>query len=105
MKSETKTKTDATTEKKPATKPKRPKQKKPRRPNFIKRWLQRRAARRLKEEHERRVEEERRMDALLEKISREGKDSLTGEEQRFLDRVSQRYRTKPPEENDSPSDW
>ena len=30
MKSETKTKTDATTEKKPATKPKRPKQKKPR---------------------------------------------------------------------------
>ncbi|VTS06427.1 peptidase m50 : Peptidase M50 OS=Planctomyces brasiliensis (strain ATCC 49424 / DSM 5305 / JCM 21570 / NBRC 103401 / IFAM 1448) GN=Plabr_2002 PE=4 SV=1: Peptidase_M50 [Tuwongella immobilis] len=68
--------------------------KKPRRPNFIKRWLQERAARRLRKEAEQRSADEARMDALLEKISREGKESLTPEERRFLDRVSARYRNR-----------
>ncbi len=63
-----------------------------RRPNLIRRWLQRRAARRLQREHEIRVAEEQRTDELLAKIANHGRDSLTEEEKRFLDRVSARYR-------------
>ena len=55
-----------------------------RRPNFFQRWLQRRAARKLQLEQERQLAEEQRMDELLEKIARQGKQSLTDEEQRFL---------------------
>ncbi|HEY8505064.1 MAG TPA: site-2 protease family protein, partial [Gemmataceae bacterium] len=68
--------------------------KRQRRPGLIRRWLQRRAARKLQREHERRVSEERRMDELLEKIQRQGKEALTDEERRFLTRVSQRYRNR-----------
>ena len=63
-------------------------------PNFIQRWLQRRAARKLQQEQEQREYEEQRMDELLEKINREGKDALTDEENRFLKRVSDRYRNR-----------
>jgi Zn-dependent protease len=63
-----------------------------RRPNFLQRWLQRRAARKQQREQEMREAEERRMDELLEKIQREGKSALTDEEQRFLKRVSDRKR-------------
>src|SRR5262249_19412408 len=52
----------------------------PKRPNFIQRWLQRRAARRLLREQEEREAEERRLDALLEKVKEEGMHSLTEEE-------------------------
>ena len=38
--------------------------------------------------------EEKRMDELLDKIQRLGRDSLTAEEQRFLKRVSERYRNR-----------
>lgn len=62
--------------------------------NFIQRWLQKRAARKLQREQERQEAEELRMDELLEKIQRQGKDSLTDEEQRFLKRVSDRYRNR-----------
>ena len=34
------------------------------------------------------------MDQLLEKIARTGKESLTDEERRFLERVSARYRNR-----------
>jgi Zn-dependent protease len=61
-------------------------------PNFIARWLQKRAARRLQREQEQRENEERRMDELLEKVQREGIQSLTDEERRFLKRVSDRYK-------------
>lgn len=57
---------------------------------FVKRWLQARAARKLKQEHEQRVKDDERMDQLLEKIAR--KDPLTDEEKRFMQRVSERYR-------------
>jgi Zn-dependent protease len=67
---------------------------KPRRPNFVQRWLQRRAARKLLREHERREHDELRMDQLLQKIAESGKASLTDEERRFLTRVSGRYRHK-----------
>lgn len=64
-------------------------------PNFIQRWLQRRAARKLLAEQQRQQEEESRMDQLLEKIQRFGKDSLTEEEHRFLKKVADRYRNRP----------
>lgn len=66
----------------------------PKRPNVIKRWLQARAARRLQREIEQRQAEDDRMDALLDKIARYGKDALTDEERRFMERVSARYRNR-----------
>jgi Zn-dependent protease len=61
-------------------------------------WWQRlweeRAARKRMREKEQREAEEQRMDALLEKIQREGKSALTEEERRFLKRVSDRYRNR-----------
>jgi stage IV sporulation protein FB len=65
-----------------------------RRQNFVKRWLQRRAQDKLRRQQEQQEADERRMDALLEKIAREGKQALTDEEQRFLKRVSDRYRNR-----------
>jgi Zn-dependent protease len=69
----------------------------PRRPkkgNFVKRWLQARTARRLQREIEERQLEDERMDQLLDKIARFGKESLTDEERRFMARVSERYRNR-----------
>jgi Zn-dependent protease len=66
----------------------------PKRPNFIQRWLQRRRAARLQKEAEQREFEERRMDELLDKVHRLGKESLTAEEKRFMERVSARYRNR-----------
>jgi Zn-dependent protease len=66
----------------------------PARPNFIKRWLQARKSRRIQREMEQRQQDDERMDQLLDKIAKFGKDSLTSEEQRFMERVSARYRNK-----------
>jgi Zn-dependent protease len=68
---------------------------KPRRVGPIKRWLQARRARKLKQEVEQRAADEARLDELLDKIGRLGKESLTPEERRFMDRVSARYRNRP----------
>jgi Zn-dependent protease len=68
----------------------------PKQPNFLQRWLRRRADRKRQVEQEVQREEERRMDELLDKIQRQGKESLTDEEQRFLKRVANRYRKKSP---------
>lgn len=65
-----------------------------RKPNFIQRWLQRRAQRKLQHEMEQREAEERRMDELLEKVQRDGLQALSDEERRFLKRVSDRYRNR-----------
>ena len=65
-----------------------------RRLNWYQRWSQRRAARKLQREQDQQEADERRMDELLEKIAREGKQALTDEEQRFLKRVSDRYRNR-----------
>jgi stage IV sporulation protein FB len=65
-----------------------------RRPNFIQRWLQRRAQRKAQLAQETREAEERRMDELLEKVQRDGLPALTDEERRFLTRVSARYRNR-----------
>lgn len=63
--------------------------------NFIQRWLAKRAALKEQRELEEREADDRRMDELLQKIQKFGKDSLTDEEQRFLKRVSDRYKNKP----------
>ena len=68
---------------------------KPKKQNFIQRWLAKRAAKKLQMEIEQREADERRMDELLEKIQKHGKGSLTDEEQRFLKRVAERYKNKP----------
>jgi Zn-dependent protease len=63
-----------------------------RQPNFIQRWIQRRKAKQIQRDQEQREAEERRMDELLEKVQRDGLQSLTDEERRFMTRVSARYR-------------
>jgi stage IV sporulation protein FB len=67
---------------------------KPKKQNFIQRWLANRAAKKLQQEIEQREADELRMDELLEKIQKHGKGSLTDEEQRFLKRVAERYKNK-----------
>ncbi len=62
--------------------------------SWWRRWLNSRAARRLQRELEQREAEERRMDELLDKVHRQGRQSLTEEEERFLKRVSDRYKRK-----------
>jgi Zn-dependent protease len=71
-----------------------PQQAAPPRPrvSWWRRWLQRRAARRMQRDLERREAEERRLDELLDKVHRQGRASLTDEEERFMKRVSDRYR-------------
>jgi Zn-dependent protease len=56
------------------------------------RWWQKRTAKRVQREHEQREADERRMDELLEKVQTHGYAALTDEEQRFLKRVSARFR-------------
>jgi hypothetical protein len=60
----------------------------------IKRWLQARQARRIAREQEEKARDEERMDQLLDKIARLGKEALTDEERRFMERVSARYRNR-----------
>lgn len=62
--------------------------------SWWRRWLQKRAAKKTQREQEKREADERRMDALLDKVHREGRGSLTDEEERFLKRVSDRYKRK-----------
>jgi stage IV sporulation protein FB len=71
-----------------------PPQPRPKKLSFWQRWLQRRAERKRQREMEEQVAEESRMDQLLDKIQREGKHTLTEEEQRFLKRVSERYKNR-----------
>jgi Zn-dependent protease len=58
---------------------------------WLQRWLHDRAERRRLREEQRREAEERRLDELLDKIHRGGRQALTPEELRFLTRVSGRY--------------
>lgn len=67
---------------------------KPKRPGFFTRWLQARKARKAAREMEQRQQDEQRMDELLAKIAQSGKNSLTDDERRFLERVSARYRNR-----------
>lgn len=60
--------------------------------NFLQRWLQRRAARKLQKRQEDAEADARRVDELLEKIQQHGKGALTDEEQRFLKRYADRMK-------------
>ena len=62
--------------------------------SFLSRWMDRRKARQIQREHEQQEADERRMDELLDKIQRHGKESLTNEETQFMKRVSQKYRNR-----------
>jgi Zn-dependent protease len=64
----------------------------PKRVGWFTRWRQARRARKLQREAEERARDEQRMDQILEKIARSGKDSLTDEERRFLERYAARRR-------------
>ncbi len=66
----------------------------PRRESALRRWRRRRSeSRRLRREAQEAAEAAR-MDEILQKIHREGRDALTEEEQRFLVRQSAKLRSK-----------
>ena len=58
------------------------------------RWIQRRTAKRIQREVERRDSDDRRLDELLDKVHREGQGSLSDEEKRFMKRVSDRFKNR-----------
>jgi stage IV sporulation protein FB len=66
----------------------------PQRESALKRWRRRRSELRRQRRMAREAAEERRMDEILEKLYREGRAALTDEENRFLVRVSARYRNR-----------
>jgi Zn-dependent protease len=66
----------------------------PKRAGFFTRWWQARKARKIQREIEQRAADEERMDQILAKIAESGKNSLTDEERRFLERYSARYRPR-----------
>ena len=67
----------------------------PYRENALARWRRRRSDARRDRRHAKEAAEERRMDEILDKIHRSGRDSLSNEERKFLVRVSVRYRNRP----------
>lgn len=64
----------------------------PKKVGWYTRWRQARRARKIQREAEERARDDERMDQLLEKIARTGKESLSDEEKRFLERMSARRR-------------
>jgi stage IV sporulation protein FB len=66
----------------------------PSRESAVKRWRRRRSEQRRLRRVAREAAEEQRMDEILEKLHREGRNALTDEEFRFLNRVSARYRNR-----------
>ncbi len=62
--------------------------------NLWQQWKQNRAAARQERELEARAAATRRLDELLDKINRLGKDALTAEERKFLEQMSSQIRTQ-----------
>lgn len=62
------------------------------RPGAIARWFQARKAKKLQRAAEQKARDAERMEQLLEKINDSGMNSLTGEEKRFLEQFSSKYR-------------
>lgn len=67
----------------------------PRREGALQRWRRRRSDQRRRRQEAREAAEEQRMDAILEKLHREGLAALTEEENRFLVRVSAKFKNRP----------
>ena len=65
---------------------------KPRPPGAITRWWQARKTKKLQRAAAQRAVDEERKESLLEKIALSGMASLTGEERRFLEQFSSKYR-------------
>ncbi|WP_165231554.1 site-2 protease family protein [Aquisphaera insulae] len=66
----------------------------PYRESAVRRWRRRRSELRRQRRMAREAAEEQRMDEILDKLHREGRAALNDEEQRFLVRVSNRYRNR-----------
>lgn len=66
----------------------------PKRPGPLQRWREKRRAEKRRREEEKRQAEEAQLDALLEKVSTEGMESLTEAEKRQLHRASNRYKNR-----------
>jgi Zn-dependent protease len=66
----------------------------PRREGALLRWRRRRSELRRRRREAREAAEEQRMDEILVKLHREGRSALTDEEQRFLVRVSAKYKNR-----------
>lgn len=66
----------------------------PSRESALRRWRRRRSEKRRQRRMMQQLAEERRMDQILDKLYREGRASLSNEENRFLVRVSARYRNR-----------
>jgi len=64
------------------------------RPSMFERWKQEREEKKREKEQLLKLETDRRVDELLEKIHLHGKISLTADEQRFLEQASNRYRSQ-----------
>jgi stage IV sporulation protein FB len=71
-----------------AAAPPKPKQ------SWWQRWKQKRAEKRAREAAEQREADERRLDELLDKVARQGIESLSEEERRFMQRVSTQYKNR-----------
>jgi hypothetical protein len=67
----------------------------PAREGALTRWRRRRSEQRRRRSETRAAAEDQRMDEILAKIHERGRGALTGEEQRFLVRVSARYKSRP----------
>lgn len=64
-----------------------------RQPGLFERWRRERAEKKRQRDELLKIETERRLDELLAKIYEQGKDSLTADERRFLQRASNQYRS------------
>lgn len=62
-------------------------------PGLIERWRRDRAEKKRQKEQLLKLETDRRLDELLEKVHQQGMTSLTADERRFLQRASSRYRS------------
>lgn len=64
-----------------------------RRPSFLEQWRRDRAEKKRQKELLQKLETERRLDELLEKVHQLGMASLTADERRFLQKASTRYKS------------
>ncbi len=63
-------------------------------PGLMRRWIEKRREERERRRQQVEADEERRMDDILERLQRLGRQSLSDEDRALLDRVSTRYRNR-----------
>jgi len=72
----------------------RPEEGRPRRPGLLARWRKGRRLKKLRSRRQQEDDDQRRVDQILEKLHREGMDSLSQKEKDLLIRTSARYRSQ-----------